>query len=451
MEEAWRRETEDDRRAGLRAAMRLYAVTDSSWLAGRALEEDVRSALEGGATFVQIREKELSYEEFRQRAQRVQQVCREYQVPFVVNDEVELARELDADGVHIGQGDMELARARQLLGPDKLIGVSVRSVEQAVKAQEGGADYLGVGAVFHTATKADAADVTFQELREICGAVQIPVAAIGGINAANIRQLAGSGIDGVAVVSAIFAAEDIREAARQLWQQTAVLFRGRKVRCAAFDVDGTLVDSMGMWRRLGEQYLAAKGLAPKPGLWEAVKVLTLPQAGVYFQETYGMDETPEEVMQEIADMVMDFYERKVQEKPGARRYLEYLSSRGVCLCVATASERRQVEPALRRLGMWPLFHKVFTCTEAGVDKNTPEFWKHVASACGVLPEEMEVYEDAGHAMRSARKAGCRVTAVYDESSASEEAELRQLADRYIRSYDELTDAAEAAAREGQNL
>ncbi len=200
----------------LKQAMCLYAVTDSMWLNGRTLADVAEEALQGGVTFLQIREKNLESEKFEALAREVQERAQKYHVPFVVNDEVEIAHKIDADGVHIGQSDMELARARKLLGPDKLIGVSAQTVEQAVKAQQGGADYLGVGAVFPTSTKADAAEVSYGELKAICEAVSIPVVAIGGIGANNVEELKGSGIDGVAVVSAIFASGDIPAAARTL-------------------------------------------------------------------------------------------------------------------------------------------------------------------------------------------------------------------------------------------
>lgn len=200
----------------LKQAMCLYAVTDSMWLNGRTLADVAEEALQGGVTFLQIREKNLEPEKFEALAREVQERAQKYHVPFVVNDEVEIAHKIDADGVHIGQSDMELARARKLLGPDKLIGVSAQTVEQAVKAQQGGADYLGVGAVFPTSTKADAAEVSYGELKAICEAVSIPVVAIGGIGANNVEELKGSGIDGVAVVSAIFASGDIPAAARTL-------------------------------------------------------------------------------------------------------------------------------------------------------------------------------------------------------------------------------------------
>lgn len=194
----------------------LYAVTDRSWLGDKTLAEQTEEALKGGVTFVQIREKELDREYFREEAEELKTLCARYQVPFVINDDVDLALEVDADGVHVGQSDMEAGDVRKKLGPDKIIGVSARTVSQALLAQQHGADYLGVGAVFHTNSKADAAEVDFETLKEICEAVDIPVIAIGGISRENVEQLAGSGICGVAVISAIFAKPDVKKAAREL-------------------------------------------------------------------------------------------------------------------------------------------------------------------------------------------------------------------------------------------
>lgn len=200
----------------LKDAMCLYAVSDSMWLNGRTLPEVVREALEGGATFMQIREKELPYEDFFRLAREVKEITDEYHVPYVVNDEVELAKAVDADGVHIGQSDKTLVEARAILGPDKIIGVSVQTVLQAIEAEKNGADYLGVGSVFNTSTKPDADDVSLDTLRKICDAVSIPVVAIGGISRDNILELKGTHVDGIAVVSAIFAAKDIKKDTAQL-------------------------------------------------------------------------------------------------------------------------------------------------------------------------------------------------------------------------------------------
>ena len=200
----------------LRASMLLYAVTDRAWLAGRSLAECVEQAIEGGATFVQLREKDAPRDEVVALGRELLAICREAGVPFVVDDDVQAALEIGADGVHVGQDDMACAAARAALGPDAIVGVSAQTVAQALRAQADGADYLGVGALIPTPTKPDAVDVTYDELAAICFAVEIPVVGIGGLNVRTIPQLAGSGADGAAVVSAIFAASDCRAAASEL-------------------------------------------------------------------------------------------------------------------------------------------------------------------------------------------------------------------------------------------
>ena len=198
----------------------LYAVTDRHWLSGRKLSDVVKESLEGGVTFVQLREKELDEETFLKEAKELKELCNRYNVPFVINDNVELAKKIDADGVHVGQSDMEAGDVRAMLGPDKIIGVSAQTVEQAILAEKRGADYLGVGAVFKTGSKADADDVSFETLKAICEAVSIPVIAIGGITLENVKELSGSGICGIAVISAIYAAADIKKAAEDLKAET---------------------------------------------------------------------------------------------------------------------------------------------------------------------------------------------------------------------------------------
>ena len=192
--------------------MQLYAITDQSWLGERTLESVVEEALEGGVTCLQLREKELDEDSFLKEAQVIKRLCKKYQVPFIINDSIEIAVACDADGVHVGQSDLEAGNARELLGEDKIIGVSAKTVEAALRAQERGADYLGVGAVFGTTTKKDATGVSFETLKAICEAVTIPVVAIGGITKENLLELKGCEANGVAVISAIFAQTDIRQA-----------------------------------------------------------------------------------------------------------------------------------------------------------------------------------------------------------------------------------------------
>ena len=208
----------------LEKSLALYAVTDRHWATEQSLYEQCELALKGGATFLQIREKNLDSEAFEKEALELFALCRKYEVPFVVNDDVALAVKIGADGVHVGQQDMQAQEVRKLLGPDKILGVSAQTVEEAVLAEKQGADYLGVGAVFSTNMKDDANYVPYETLKAICDAVTIPVVAIGGITADNMHELKGSGICGVSVISSIFGKEDITAAASELKAKVAENF-----------------------------------------------------------------------------------------------------------------------------------------------------------------------------------------------------------------------------------
>lgn len=197
-------------------AMQLYAITDRNWLNGNTLASQVEDALRGGATFLQLREKNASKEEIIKEALEIKEICKKYNVPFVIDDDVDIAKEVNADGVHIGQNDASYKYARDILGDNKIIGMTAHNLEEAMAAQNSGADYIGVGAVFNTSTKLDTIPMSRETLMQITSNISIPVVAIGGINENNILELKGSGVDGVAVISAIFSKKDITEAAKNL-------------------------------------------------------------------------------------------------------------------------------------------------------------------------------------------------------------------------------------------
>ncbi len=200
-----------------RESMLLYAVTDRRWLReGETLAQQVEKALRGGVTCLQLREKELSDEEFLAEAMEIKKICARYDVPFIINDNVNVAIKCKADGIHVGQSDMDAGELRRIVGDDMLIGVSAENVEAALKAEADGADYIGTGAVFSTSTKNDAAAVSLAALAEICRSVKIPIVAIGGITKENITDLSGTGVAGAAVVSAIFAEPDVEAATKEL-------------------------------------------------------------------------------------------------------------------------------------------------------------------------------------------------------------------------------------------
>ena len=205
--------------------LRVYAFTDRSWTGKYTLLEQVEQALKGGATCIQFRDKTLDEEAFLEEAKKMKALCEKYHVPLIINDHVEIAVKCQADGVHVGQKDMKASAVREIVGENMIIGVSARTVEQAVEAERAGADYLGSGAVFGTATKTDAKKLSLETLKDICQAVQIPVVAIGGVQKENLPKLAGTGVKGTALVSAVFSAQDIEEECRQLRRITEEMLK----------------------------------------------------------------------------------------------------------------------------------------------------------------------------------------------------------------------------------
>lgn len=202
-------------------ALSLYGITDRYWLNGRPLIHDVQLALEGGVTMIQLREKNLDEESFYREAIEIKELCKKFHVPFIINDNVELAKKVDADGIHVGQNDMAAQDVRAIIGSDKILGVSTQTVEEALLAQKMGADYLGVGAVFPTGSKDDCWVLSHDLCREICSAVTIPVVAIGGINLGNISKLSGLGFSGISLISAIFGQNDIKSATMKLKEEVS--------------------------------------------------------------------------------------------------------------------------------------------------------------------------------------------------------------------------------------
>lgn len=201
----------------------LYAVTDRSWVGKQTLYEQVEDALKGGATIVQLREKTLAKEEFVREAIEIKELCHQYHVPLIINDDVDVALQSGADGVHVGVEDTPVSEIRKKVPADFIIGATCKTVEQAKEAQRAGADYMGVGAVFVSPTKKNAIRITKEQLKEICSSVSIPAVAIGGITQENIMEIKGGGMAGVAVVSAIFAAKDIRAATEELKQKANIV------------------------------------------------------------------------------------------------------------------------------------------------------------------------------------------------------------------------------------
>ena len=442
-------------REQLKKDLLLYAVTDRSWLGEETLYEQVEKALKGGATFIQLREKELDEEHFLEEAIALKELCHKYHVPFVINDNVKIAKKMDADGVHVGQSDMEADDVRKILGEDKILGVSAQTVEQAVLAEKMGADYLGVGAVFSTSTKKDASAISKERVKAICEAVHIPVIAIGGITADNILTLKGSGICGIAVVSAIFAAKDIEDATGVLLEKTTAMVNDKErhqsvIKGAIFDIDGTLLDSMPVWENAGARYLATLGIKARSDLKERLDALSLPEGALYMQTEYKLSVTIEEILEGVNQVVKDFYFKEAVLKPGVCDLIQKLKKNQVRLIIATATDAEMAKSALIRNGIWKDFDGMITCEEAGAGKTSPKVFELAREHLQTKKEETWVFEDSLYAVKTASKAGFPVCSIYDAYSRDNTEVIRTFSDIYVKDFYEI-ESCQVFQRKKQQL
>ncbi len=419
----------------IREQLKVYAVTDSRWLKGRSLKSVVEEAVRGGATMVQIREKEMDTEELTALASEIREVTHRYGVPLLIDDDVEAARRSGAAGVHIGQDDMDPAEARAIIGPEGILGVTAHNAEQARRAEQAGADYIGAGAVFATSTKNDVDLLGKEELTAMCEAVSIPVVAIGGVNSSNAASLRGTGIAGAAVVSDIFASDDIVGAAARLADSVREML-GRTGLCAAvFDYDGTIVDSMPMWHSIPSQYVRSLGGDPEPGIDEMIRYMTLEESSAVFRDRYGAKGSDEEIVQQVMDLVEMHYRKDLQCKPGIIDVLEDLKQSGVRMCIATATPSRMIHMANERLGLDKYFERVYSCREWETDKHHPDIYHIAAASMGAAPSETMVFEDIMYASDTANRAGFTVIGIADEASAGDREAIVKASELFLDSYD----------------
>jgi thiamine-phosphate diphosphorylase len=426
-------------------SLSLYGVTDRTWLphpfpskdsqSTALLASAVEDCIIGGTTMIQLREKNASRSDILRIGAAVRDVCRKHGVPFIVDDDIDAALLLRADGVHVGQSDTKAPEARRRIGPDMILGVSVQTVPQAIQAQAAGADYLGAGAVFTTATKSCVSLVGKEQLADICSAVTIPVVAIGGIHSCNIGQLQETGIAGAAVVSALFSAADKTAAAqalipacRELTQNCTAWHRAahehtkrsavmQSMKAAVFDMDGTLLNSMPMWEHAAELYLKSKNIEPQHDIWDRTKSLDMQQTAVYFKQAYRMPDAVQSIVEEIDGLIYERYAHVLELKDGAAEFLQALSARNIPMVLATSTDRCCAEACLKRLGIADCFTELLTCSELGSGKNKPDIYRKAQHCTGMDAAHTVVFEDALYAGRTAVQAGFPVCAVYDESTS----------------------------------
>lgn len=429
--------------------LQVYAVTDTKSIKKERyanLYEAVKSAIKGGATIVQLREKELSEDAFLAEAKEIKTLTQQYGIPLIINDNVALAKACQADGVHLGQGDMQVEEARAILGDTAIIGVSAHNVEEALLAEKQGADYIGSGSVFGTTTKKDVTALPLKMLRDICRSVQIPVVAIGGVSAENIDQLVGCDVAGVAVVSAIFAQEEIETVTKELaaqvkdmlaktekfdilYQKLTPLLQGKKG--VVFDMDGTLIDSMPMWRTLDMEYIGRYGIHPDMEFHHQVATMTLIQAANFIKEQFDIPKTAEEIFDDFQNMVIEEYRDTIPLKPYAYELVKWMKRDGYKVAVATANEIHLSEMVLKRTGLMADVDTIVSCTMAGASKESPAVYKLACENMQIAPDECVIFEDSLRAMYTAKKAGYVTVAVYDDVAKDSWEEICRITDEQV--------------------
>ncbi len=411
--------------------MQLYAVTDTQWLNGRDFLEVIESVLANGATFLQLREKNATHEEIVAKAKAIKPIAKKYGVPFVIDDDIYAAKEADVDGVHIGQNDASYEKAREVLGEGKIIGMTVKTRQQAENAIRLGADYVGMGAVFHTSTKKDAKDMSRETLLELAGMMEdIPVVAIGGISYDNCDYLKDTGVDGIAVVSAIFASDDCALATRKLFVKTRELF-GKK-RNIIMDMDGTLADSMPFWKKSAREYAILRGADIPDNFDEITGVMDLNDYAEYVKNVLGIDTNLEQITEAAVEIMNKHYEKDIPAKDGMTELVTREYEAGSRLVVFTASDRRSVEILLSHLGISECFYDIYTVYDVGLKKSDKNSYLKVAELAGMKDtSQVWVYEDILRGVKAAKEAGLNVCAVYDEDSAGDWKDIKELADKTL--------------------
>ena len=394
----------------LRSSLILYAVTDRAWLNGRSLKDDVEKAILGGATMIQLREKNLSIDEFVEEALEIKEVCKKYDVPFIINDSLEVFLKVDADGIHVGQNDLSADVVRRIIGPNKILGVSAENVGEALLAEKNGADYLGVGTIFSTTTKLDAITVSKEELARICYNVKIPVVAIGGITLDNIKELKNTMIQGVSVVSAIFKEKDITLATRKLLNEVNKLFFNPNLyKYFIVDYDGTLLNSLSMWDDIASRYVKSKGIEPEKDLDKIVKTQTNDETAVYLSKKYFKNIDPKELILDINSFIEREY-LNIKINKGAFEFLNSIKEKGKVI-LFTATSKSLIEKSLKLNGIYDIFDSLYTSTDFNYSKTGGEGFLKIIENEGIKKEDSIVIEDATHAICGAKSAGLKVLSI----------------------------------------
>ncbi len=395
----------------------LYAITDCDNLQGEALLDRTEKILANGATILQYRDKE---KKAREDVKALQALCKKYEVPFIVNDDIELAIEIDADGVHVGQEDLACHNARERLGADKIIGVSAKTVAQAKEAVANGADYLGVGALFPSVSKSSSV-IARETLKEICAAVDVPVVGIGGISEDNIALMAGTGAAGVAVISALYALPEPSVATKRFARKMNNIINGDPaMKGVLLDVDGTIADTAGFYQQLVPNFLKSEGLRVGPDLPQILAPLSMPESVGYVKHNYSGLFGVGQVVNHLEHTLEMFYHTEAVAKKDVEKFIVTAREKG-CKIFATSIHDAEVCTTLfDHLGLTSLFDHIISGWDKRFGGGDSKLFAQAHPFFDNDIEHVWVFNDGIEGIFAAKGAGYKLAAIYDEHHSEQE-------------------------------
>lgn len=395
----------------------LYVITDCDHLQGEELLKRTEQMLQNGVTMLQYRDK---HGQARNDAKALQELCKRYHVPFIVNDDVALAVELDADGVHVGQEDLAATSARAQLGPDKIVGVTAKTLEQARKAVADGADYLGVGALFHSVSK-DSSLISRDTLKEICANVNIPVVAIGGINEDNVAVLAGTGVAGASVISALYSYPAPALATKRLARKLNIIVHGDpEMKGILADVDGTLTDTLGFYQDLVPGYLRDHGYRPGGDLAQILADKTMPESVGYVKHNYSGTFGVGQVVDELEAELEWYYHTEGQAKPGVKAFLSKVKERGIPVVATSIHDAEVCRTLFDHAGIQNDIRDIASGWEKRLPGGDSALFAIGVEKLSCPPEQVWAFNDGVEGVFGAKGAGVKIAAIHDSNHSEKE-------------------------------
>ena len=414
----------------------IYYVTDEELLhTNYNLYKSVEDAIIGGATMIQLREKNTTTRDFIEKAKKIKDICAKYEVPLIINDRVDVALAIDSDGVHLGQDDMDISFARKILGQDKIIGISASNLQEAQIAEKGGADYIGVGAMYSTNTKIDADMTTMEELKIIRKEVKIPIVVIGGINQKTIPDFKDTDIDGLAIVSAIASSDNHVETTKSLKKQ---FYANNKVKGLILDIDLTMLETEELWDRVLDKIMGKYGFSCNEEDINFIWNNSFEVVSKYLSDKFNLNITEDNLLQDIHNFSIEEYaSSNIKLKKGLDKFLKSMRDENIKLAVCTSLSEKQYTVVLKNTGLIDKIGFVFSATDEGFDKGDYRVYEIVSSKLGIHPRNIIAFDDELRAIRAAKRAGMRTSLMKNSKNNTEDSYILSMIDYCVDDFDEF--------------